>query len=169
LNNLLHASIYRADMNLVRYWLSLGADINHVLAEGESLHRCVIWKVWTACDRRMLWRENGALNFAHEWFSQDGAKWAMESRDERQMLRDCLGRLGPYQAYDFVQLLCNRKVTEAETLATVLDTPKLKAHLSPRAPALGDFLPSLRKWSAGRPPRRVRHSSTHPPSTNLEA
>lgn len=163
LNRLLRLSLYRADMELVRYWVSLGADINHVPEDGESAHRSVIWKIWSAFDRSIGWHDatdTRALEFAHEWFSQ-GAKWRLETRDERRMLRESLARLGPYQAYDLIKLFRTQGVTEVDTLANVLDTPKLKTHLAPRAAALAELLPPLQKWCHGRiraRPRQCGHN-----------
>lgn len=55
LNDLLRDSLFRRNMDLVRYWVSLGADINHVDADRDTARRSVFWSLTWAIDRRDYW------------------------------------------------------------------------------------------------------------------
>jgi hypothetical protein len=148
INLLLGESLYRRNMELVRYWVSLGADINHVAAEGGTAHRRVLSSLIWDLDPRNHWyaRTDGteAKRFAHEWFSA-GAKWAPQGEDIAT-IRKTLLKLSYIEAYEFVKLLLEKGVMSADCLGEILDTPKLREHLKDRRAAIAALVPKMQKW-----------------------
>jgi hypothetical protein len=148
LNQLLFESIYCRNMDLVRYWISLGADKNHVNADGDSAHEKIISSLAFALDPRDQWfRGNDgyeAKRFTQEWFSS-GVKWSPKDAGAGA-LRKALSRLSSMEAYDFIKLLLSQQVMSADELGEILDCPKLREHLKERQASLAALIPKLQKW-----------------------
>ncbi len=148
LNDLLREGLFRRNMDLVRYWISLGGDINHVDADRDTAHRHVFWSLTWAIDRRDYWYSSthgaDAKRFAQEWFSS-GAKWQPKGDDFRT-IRKAFSLLSYMEVYEFVKLFREKDVIPVETLGEILDTPKLKEHLKERRAALAALVPKLQKW-----------------------
>jgi len=148
-NQLLKQSLYCHSMELVRYWVSLGADRNHMDAEGDTMHRQITTSLGWSLESRSWWSLGGdsvtAKQFAKEWFSEDGVKWPLKKSDVRS-LRKVLSRLSDMEACDFVKLLLAKQAMSVDELGVVLDCPKLKEHLKERHAALAGLIPKLQKW-----------------------
>ena len=118
LNDLLRESLFQRNMELVRYWISLGADINHVDADRDTAHRHVFWSLTWAIDRRDCWYSNthgaDAKRFAQEWFSS-GAKWQPKGDDFRT-IRKAFSLLSYMEVYEFIKLFREKDVMPGETL-----------------------------------------------------
>jgi hypothetical protein len=146
-NALLDRSLSHKNMDLVRYWVSLGADINRPNAEGYTAHRHVMWSLEWALDPKSFWfgREGTETKrFANEWFSS-GAKWQPQDSDFKA-IRKALSRLSYMEAYEFIKLLLAKEVMSAEALGEILDTPKLREHLKERREAIAALVPKVEKW-----------------------
>lgn len=117
-NLLLGEGLYRRSMELVRYWISLGADINQVSTEGTTAHRRILSALIWDLDPRPHWygRRDGAdaKRFAQEWFS-GGAKWSPQGEDVAT-IRKALLRLSYMEAYEFIKLLLGKGVMSADCL-----------------------------------------------------
>ena len=144
-NRLLMRSLSHADMAVVRYWISLGADINRAMDDSLSAHAKVI--------QRMEWSQYGfwsarsiadECQFAMEWFGS-GAKWEPENENMRA-IRKVLSKLSPNHAYDFIKLWVEKEVVPLDILGRILDTPKFKEHLKDRRAAVAALVPQLKKW-----------------------
>ena len=147
-HRLLDDCLYRRNMDLVRYWVSLGADINHVDAEGRTAHYHVLSGLSWALDPRSYWYASSdgteAKRFAQEWFSS-GAKWTPQG-DDIGVIRKALSRLSCMEAYEFIKLLLENEVMSADALGEILDAPKLREHLKERRIAIAALVPKVQKW-----------------------
>ncbi len=181
LNQLLGNSLFCENMELVRYWVSLGADLNHSDDEGAVIHRRVMWNLNWALDSRLHWyggRDGSAAKrFAREWFSA-GAKWTPRG-DDLSSIRKVLSRLSYMDAYEFIKLLIEKKVMPADSLGEILDTPKLRKHLKERRAAIAALVPRMQKWikaeerkrvleNARQAAARVRSRQASPPRAAVE-
>ena len=148
-NQLLNQSLHCRSMELVRYWVALGADRNHTDAEGHTMHRQIMTSLAWSLESRGHWyfRDDSAAvkQFAKEWFSEDGVKWSLIKSDI-SALRKVLSRLSDMDAYEFVKLLLAKQAVAADELGEVLDCPKLKEHLKERHAAVAGLIPKLQKW-----------------------
>ncbi|MCL4178676.1 MAG: hypothetical protein KJ072_13155 [Verrucomicrobia bacterium] len=117
--------------------------MNYVDGDGRSLHREVMsWLDWRL-DPGSTRREE-TKRFALEWFAA-GVHWK-PVRDDFRTVRKCLTRLSVVEAYELIQLFAAEDVIPAETLAQILDTPKLRAHLVDRHAAIVSRIPRLANW-----------------------
>ena len=147
-NYLLRRSVFCRNMELVRYWISMGANINHLDSEGGSAHREVFWHLNWDLDPKSSWfgtsRSNDTRRFAQEWFSL-GAKW-IPQKDDFRTVRRCFSNISPTEAHELIKLFREKEVIPAESLAKILDTPRLREHLKERHAAIVSFVPQLAKW-----------------------
>lgn len=148
INQLLHECLYRRHMELVQYWVSLGANKNYVDTDGNSAHRKIISGLAFALDPRNSWYRGNdsyeAKRFTQEWFSS-GVKWSPKS-DDFGVFRKALARLSSLEAYDLVKLLLAQQVMSAAELGEIVDCPKLREHLIDRHASLATMMPKLQKW-----------------------
>jgi hypothetical protein len=147
-NALLRRGIGRSNMELVRYWISLGADINCSGEDHLPNHREVFWHLgWALTSHGIFYStsdKTAAKTFAIEWFSS-GAKWP-PAKDDVRVIRKVLGLLSDLEAYEFIKLLLIKAVMNSEDMGQILDNPKLRQHLKERRFAVVKLIPTLRKW-----------------------
>jgi len=154
-HSLLHESLHCRNMDLVRYWVSLGADINRVESEGWTAHHLVASSLSWALDPRDRWYfRSETKRFAQEWFSF-GAKWIPQG-DDIGVIRQALCRLSYMEAYEFIKLLRKKEVMSADSLGEILDAPRLRKHLKPRHAAIAALVPRMQKWIKSETRRRQR-------------
>lgn len=148
INALFHRGLHRLEMKVVRYWLSLGADLNHVDECGQSTHYSVLLHVSWSIEFRRSWGlgmdATEAKRFLMEWFSS-GARWN-PSNDELRITRKVLSQLSYFEGYELIKLLLSKDVMAVEEVTKLLDTPKLRQHLKERRLAIVKLLPRLKKW-----------------------
>lgn len=148
LNKLLQQSLYRRNMDVIRFWVSLGADINCTDESGRTAHYSVLLSLSWNLEPRSYWYPGTdgatAKRFAQEWFSS-GVKWTPKG-DDFGVIRKVLSRLSYMEAYEFIKLLLDKQVTSADALGEVLDTPKLREHLKERRAAIAALVPRVQKW-----------------------
>jgi len=147
-NELLRRGVGRKNIELVRYWISLGADINSRDEDQHSGHRVVFWHLEWALNSHGFYYsssdQTAAKAFAFEWFSS-GAKWS-PATDDLRVIRKVLGLLSYFEAYEFIKLLLTKAVMNSEEMGQILDNPKLRQHLKERRFAVVKLMPTLRKW-----------------------
>lgn len=129
IHHLLKYSIMCCKIDVVKYWISLGADINHQMPEGQpSLHREAMHSIGWRMDSRMrsfsYSPEHEAMRFAEEWFSL-GAVWIPDGRDEKYIFHQALEHMSDHQFITFLELLLKKKVMPAKALYRLLN-PKLR-------------------------------------------
>ncbi len=148
INALLRKGLWRRKMDLVKYWVSLGADINHIESSGHTAHSHVIWGLSGALNPRRYWQSQvdltEAKRFALEWFSSE-VKWSPVA-DDVGIIRKVISRLSYMEAYALIKLFIRNQVIAADVFGGILDTPKLRAHLKERRAAIVALLPTLQKW-----------------------
>ena len=158
IQSLLLGCLHRWSMDLVLYWVSLGADVNHVAAEGPSAHHRVMSNLSWELDFHNHWYARSeatqAKRFAVEWFSA-GAKWTPQGDDFR-VIRKASSRLSYMEAYEFIKLLREKDVMPPDSLGEILDTPKLREHLKERRAAIAALVPKMQKWVKAEQRKRQR-------------
>lgn len=147
-NALLHRGLYRRKMDLVRYWISLGADLNSVDECGLSSHHTVLLHLSWALEPRNSWSygtsSSDSKRFLLEWFSS-GAKWTPKT-EELSTARKVFSQLSYFEVLELLKLLIAKEVITTDALTNLLDTPKLRQHLKERRFAIVKLLPRLKKW-----------------------
>lgn len=146
LNTLLQRGLYRQNMDCVRYWISLGADLNSMDESGRSNHYTVLLYVnWALESRSFLYlgtSNSDTKQFLRDWFSS-GAKWTPNG-EELSIGRKVFCQLSYFEALEFIKLLITKEVVTTDDLVKLLDTPKLRQHLKERRLAIVKLLPTLK-------------------------
>lgn len=150
LNKLLHKTLqFSRDFEVIRFWIDLGADVNHVNRDGASAHRTVLWRITWDLDPRFacFTRPNSTAckDFALEWFGLS-AKWDPTSKEDFQSVRQCLALLNCAEAHELIHLWVRKEVISNEKLEQILNTPKLRVHLQDGLPAIAKLIPRVRRW-----------------------
>ena len=158
-HRLLKASLLNQSMEHVRYWLTLGADINYCSGSTKSLHGRVIsgLRFELEHEKHLIGCDSAkGLVFAMEWFEL-GAKW-LPAADELKELRKCLVMLPPNSSLKFISFLRSKGVLSDETLAVVVKTPKLQQHLDQKPKEEVQVAPRLSIWADEKParPKKLR-------------
>jgi len=148
INALFHHGLHCLNLELIRYWLSLGADLNCVDESGQSSHCSVLFHLDWKLEFKRSWGTGlgtyDAISFLLEWFSL-GARWAPQN-EELKIARKVLLQLSPFENHKLIKLLLAQQVMSEGEVTHLLDTPKLRKHLEVRREAIVKLLPRLQKW-----------------------
>jgi hypothetical protein len=153
---------FPCDLDLLKYLIERGADPNDLDEEGCTAFNTVFWKT------EMGGLLRGTTPYAFTSTSDEltclrgliamGWEWKPQQEKEINQLRSILYHMSFHDAYNLIKAMKQHSFCSDHLLVTVLDTPRMRKHLSPRLPALARLLPFFEKWN--------KHSSKAPRQAN---
>lgn len=147
LNGVLRWACFAHRPPVIEFLVQLGGDLNHRREEGESCWDHLIGNLDRGTsDSPFFCTKSEALECI-KTAVRLGARLENVGGSNKRQLRASLARMSWFEVLDLVKLFLAAKAATVETVADVLNTPKLKAHLAPCRHKVAGLLPPLRRWS----------------------
>jgi hypothetical protein len=144
INQLLCYACFSKKTELAEYLISLGADINCVVADTQTPVQAALTSIefeldMARCDFSCL-QVHPRVDFL-KTIARLGAKLNAGNITAVAHLRRCLLKTGPYEAYELIKSLKGVGFAEDETFLEIMRDPKMRLHLRSRAKAIARLFP----------------------------
>jgi len=152
-NDLICWSAWRYDMDLMDYWLGLGADRNYSIDGKHPVHEAVVRTVELRCRISKMSSDLSywsAFSFLKKWFAS-GAKWPNPNKEEVVRLRALFNELSSSMFMDFIELLLDNEVIPLEVLREITNTPNIRKKAPKLYTTMKSYLKAKAKRNFGRP------------------
>ncbi len=164
LNELLRIACRSRGLDLIRYFIKLGADPSWTDSDGECALRSAFWNLAWAADRSCYFtRSESDIRKAKDCLFElirQGGQWEPKDKHDFSIPRKAFYGLDWPQIVEVLEILLERNIFSQGVLVKIFNTPKMKRELSPHVKELARMIPWFNRWL----PKPPKPKKANPPT-----